>query len=550
MMDRFYLLVTFLFILGISLVSTQYVFFEDNNVLANMLFSGGNGQPPFTDFYKIDFIGWENIIGWLYTIFPTTPWYGYIIYSFTWICIGILLFNVYLRITRQENIHSSLFPFVLILVSATYSITQLHHNRVAFLLCGSALFTVFNKRSFGKFGATFYFLLLNYLLFFIGALLRPDAGLGTILLMVPIFFMLGLPSNRISILKGQFAFTAIAILVFGYTQWHTYTTKSYHTSLEPNLEYEILEKRNVVPLSEMKTGADSARYLAAKSWFIADSAGLPISFLKSIILKNNAFQSRSVYFLNGIKSIKEIRYEVEILVKSSKYLWLIFTGVCIWASFLMFSFIPLFVYLWVICLVVYMSAAINAVARNVDPMLLLSITVVLLSIVQYREPFNKKYTIIEFLVSILLFLGMSYWVIAQKKQKDIVVANNKHLYETIKNSSYKNVFLLVPLEYYPISPFFNPKLLDGKHLPIIEFGQYIHTAQGKKMVASSCGCKNEKFIDRFDALKLKGDLLIVSTEVRLDLYKYYLKKVYDYDFNVTKINCFDDRVCFFKLKSS
>jgi hypothetical protein len=152
----------------------------------------------------------------------------------------------------------------------------LSHTRSSLLLCGVALINLLFDDEIDKKG-----LVINNMLFTFGMLIRPESGLGTLLL-VSIGHLIYRFDLIHLIKRSFFPYAAAAIMVSIYfVDWSH--SDLFLKKVEPEVEYKLMEKR-VVDISVMRTKLDSIKYQAAVAGTCFDTRILTPDYFRSILL--------------------------------------------------------------------------------------------------------------------------------------------------------------------------------------------------------------------------------------------------------------------------
>lgn len=307
-------------------------------------FSFGCAAKQFSDFHYFEyfwqgFIGYSELYRFLYQVSDTYNWI-----MISWIIFGFIALYLSLRFLRNVVFEKHggivLVWIAEILFSFLYieNFYVLSHTRFSLMFCGLGLVNLAFRTKLTNWGIIGY-----TFLFIAGMLMRPEGALGMLLLVAGGRFIY---SFDILFILKRFWLPATAFLVlFGAITYDWYTTDVFVKKLEPEVEYNFME-RKVVDASAMTTSRDSIKYeLAIRGmWF--DPKEISPEFLRSLIKPGSNFSIEHV--IDVAKHISELYRKyiafpvimlvlVLILLLSSK--WKI---ACRLSLFILFSFLLLY----------------------------------------------------------------------------------------------------------------------------------------------------------------------------------------------------------------
>lgn len=232
----------------------------------------------FLDLYFLGMIGVNYPYKFLHDHFSDYNWMGIAFMLQTlfalYLCLRIISKTILENVTNR---YISIFTQVIFAVLFIENITILSHTRFALLFCGIALFNLgFTEKMSIK---TWW---LNCALFILGMLHRPESSIGTI-------FLVGIGalvySFNIKKWVIRFSFPVLATsIVFISIVYDIKHTSLFVKEIEPEIEYKMMDLR-VIPMSEMRTSVDSAKYLAGINGLWFDPKVLNPRFLRALQLK-------------------------------------------------------------------------------------------------------------------------------------------------------------------------------------------------------------------------------------------------------------------------
>jgi len=221
-----------------------------------------------------------------------------VFYTFYLIC--VLISSVYLFYTFEKIASNSNFilktiiqiAFLILIVDSLIFIT---HTRFATLFTGLALLNLglFHPRIKSK---TF----IHVSFFIFGFLIRPESGVGSIILIIPGLFLYGISTKRV-FLVSLIPLISSAIFFITLNVYKQYTDR-LEILIEPDVEYAMSTDKFVAP-PKNASEFDSVRYVFARNAFFIDTSFVDDEYLRSII------SSRTDFDLSGLqKSVKHISH--------------------------------------------------------------------------------------------------------------------------------------------------------------------------------------------------------------------------------------------------
>ncbi len=305
----------------ILLVFSFFVFgfqYEAADGIHANLFSGVFGDRPFNDFYYIALVGYGYVLSAAYSLFPFVPWYDILIYTLLLIS-GSVVLHVFKR--RQLSVSISTLARILIIGVILFflllpNMLLLNQTRSSIFISAAGLLWIFHisgkQNSSSIFKLPMYYLAVG--LFILGSLIRLEGGIATL-----VVFGCGglfltrktLESVKVLIIPG-----VLLLVLFGSFALQGLHSDRFVHQVEPDIEYQISGKGNVVGLEQMKTGADSAKYMMAERWIVNDPEHISIAFLRSIIKKENDTKERLAYARQalGLQILKHVPLNILFLI--------------------------------------------------------------------------------------------------------------------------------------------------------------------------------------------------------------------------------------------
>lgn len=265
------------------------IYFEEYEALFDAFLSGCfTPNTLFPSWYYMGHIGISFVYAKLYQLCPNIEWMSWILYFYLWLSCSLLLFWM-ARILSQKISYAYIIIFQTMIFFMTMADTVVHfqYTRVCYFMCASSLLSL-NILSF-NYKRSFVAKLLVLFLFFASALTRLETCMATTAFLMVFTWLY---SNNITASLKVFAIPSIFIaIVFLAIIYDSKTTHSFYKLVEPEIEIELTARNNHVPISYMKTYADSLKYKAATNMLWGDPNIISPSFLRSLITKDYSFSS-------------------------------------------------------------------------------------------------------------------------------------------------------------------------------------------------------------------------------------------------------------------
>jgi hypothetical protein len=267
--------------------------FDEQHFWKMLMYEGAGYGKDFHG--RNDLIGWQQLFQWLYQLKPQISWYPMAILLLCSVSNSLFIKIIYTNV-RHQNIPwpVTLTIYLTLLALLVGNVLMLHHNRPAFLMCGSALLASCIVISDGSNKVHWLF----FFWFAGGFLFRFEAGLATLVALAPLPFLLkdGLTVNQT--LRTFWPHIALAAAVVSVHLYHTANNSSFYYGIEPDVEYELSDRGRVMPLAQMRTAADSAKYEAiTRHWMLGDTQITTPKFMRSLVDKPQGAWHRFLFFL-------------------------------------------------------------------------------------------------------------------------------------------------------------------------------------------------------------------------------------------------------------
>lgn len=517
-----------------------HISFSNASIFGNALVSGALLNTPYTEFYLKDYWLYGSVSTFLYQNYPGVAWHCVI---FLLLTIFSLLWPTALIIEKCKqaplnNRWAILIVVLAIFIAVNLSIVTIEHNRVAFILMTSGLLIPILKegKSVG-WKERLYVVTVTLLSTF----LRVEAALGAILVIGPIL----LYTYRLKI-KELFKWMIppmVVVLVYTISLIVALEKSSlYYYQIEPDFEYELMDKNNIVPLSDMKTIEDSIRYEAiGRHWFLGDSAQIPPSFIRSLIQKNNTTLYRYLPSLQG-KAFKSLSSKILSLFKQPTA-WLFFTIILFTLLACNFHKDIKWLVAWsfyILFLLLFVAGSINQeIEPRITEPILISALVALLPMLLRLTIRTRKIVYIVSSIALTLALCTQWTAHQRNKVMQQTGELNQAFLKKVNNHPAVYVAMLTYGELFNFAPsaFATHKMFPSKKVLPLHLAQYSHSASLKSHISNVTGCNDNRFECILNFLIAnKHRVVIVSSPATLEFLQRYAKLLYHVSFNYSVVS--------------
>lgn len=232
----------------------------------------------FTDFSLFDqhYLGilvFRDGLKFIQELFPNIN-----VFSSSYILLNIMSLGYTLHtmdslILKKRSFVTRHFFFLIVSLLFIENILSITHTRYATVLSGVALINLLYGHGGIKYIGP------HFLLFLSGFLMRPESGVGAILIVsVSHFIFRGDFFLLIRRLKLPFLSLLLLVSIF---YVHRGLTDRFEILIEPDIEYALSTGR-IIALGEMNNNLDSLRYEMASSGMFIDTEFISLKFLKRI----------------------------------------------------------------------------------------------------------------------------------------------------------------------------------------------------------------------------------------------------------------------------
>ncbi|MBS1618514.1 MAG: hypothetical protein JST76_08350 [Bacteroidetes bacterium] len=492
---------------------------------------------PFRSIYFLGNIGLSYIYSALYEWVPAVEWMSWILYAYLflscWLALYILL-----------HLLSEVIPlgFGCIIAGMVYLLVFADHNihflftRVSYMIVGVALIAIvyfFRERDSIR-RRPLLFLLLNAWCV-IGVLTRVESATAALLqvLCFAIYYI-----TDVRQLVRCFLFPIVFVgCVLGGIAYDLRTTIEYYKQVEPEIEAQLTDRENAVPLSAMHTHIDSVKWAAVREIMWPDPRVLTPAYMRSLIMPEQKFFTDIRQWKRSVSSVAQIisRYWYLCLIAAWMAMGLLISktsfSVSGWLRWAIFTSS----FWWLILMQTY-TDKIND--RSFNPL----ISIFLLCYIVALSPSFirlRRMVVILFPVLVLLMIHLSRLSDAaqnletdwKKYQATVTiirgVARDKIL--AINSASCDYLFLSnKPFHSFDFSAFRKVYVTDGFNIPFLPYY--------RRYLERECQCDVADFPSFWRFLHdHRAEVIVVSTPSRMKLLTDYLLAVHHYDLSISEI---------------
>lgn len=497
----------------------------------------------FNDLFLIQYF-FEALYAWNERV----PWLPLVLFSLSFASIGIITkFLFTATFVRTQN-SLLVFAFVFLVMALLCSnLLYIHHTRTSFLLtlCGWLVLISAESEKIiykTKLVVTKFFALVIIAL---GVLFRPEAGI----VMSSVIGVSLLFSDRRVLIRSRYVSLAIAgclglIIYFGY---ECLNSDSFYYQLEPDVEYEVVNRRNVIDPPANESVADKYRRMAiTQYWMLGDVKLNDAGFVRACLDKPTTLLHRFGFFLFPSKSatndtapesgawIHKVAYAVLlmlILLEAIAVFKTAFRKVPLHFLSVVFWFAVLF----------WGMAAISRYNRVVEPFLVATIIWSWWFNAAHVPVFKAKLLkgFAAVVVAVLLaFIGL----MVHAKNYDVAQQLNhseEHVDQVVRQVISEHperdcvvmAYDFVVNQNSALKPFNG---FSGKKLLVVEYAQFSANPDFLHASAVVTGCAEGDFNCTMSFIENNKDrMIVIGKEYRLKFYEDYMKFVYATEFNVT-----------------
>jgi hypothetical protein len=549
--SRIVIFTNFIFVAFVSLI----VFwakpqFEENAHLIKLIMYDCNGLMK--DFYHFnDLIFWQTVLQKLYSVSYTVPWFPVFVIVLSSFSIVFIL-NLILKVGSKKSIPASvtLFLVFFLFFLLLNNLYWVEYDRVAFIVSGSAvIFFIVIPDLFSQQKSQILVYTIATIWYIGGVCLRPEIGIVTFVALSPTICLLFYP--RITYCAKVFLPVFVVILCFTLAYgYNLMFSEEYYYKTEPDIEYELLDRANIVPLSKMTTKEDSMRYIAVtQQWMLGDLNNTPVEFIRQLLNKDNTWYNRVFFFLQPVegrdRSILHLgKWFDMIKVKSiySVYIFILFmliyyvNGVGL-ALLTALSF-------FVLSFFISLSFSINSFDRIIEPLMGLGCVVHTLVLFKgnglYKlHKLNKLISLFSVAAVVVL---LACKLLEFKAKTDELSVEQRSVKEKIQRacSSNNRKYVVIFLDQVCLNTGDALQVFDvfnNKTLILSDFAQFSANSNFLATTQERTGCKGTDFLCRMKFIQdHASESVVIATKDRLNFFTDYMGALYGYKFNVVSSN--------------
>lgn len=509
------------------------VYYEPNNEASYSAFADGAfSDGPFMDWYFLCHIFINKLYYIFYAVFPAVSWYKWFLFAYSMLGVA-LMFLVVSRLIPDRRLLAIVWTllFFSALINSFYILSNV---RSPVMICGGSLMLLLLNR-FNYHSLKFWGLILAFML---GSLIRLEpAGVASIITCLFVFTCADNLKKAMKLLIIPGLFIAGMII---YITLDIRFSDSYYKKTEPDLLYQITEKKNVVPLSQMQTREDSVKYKAALWWMVTEPDIMTVDFLNSLVVRDKIFSMS--YLQNRHIKTREI-----LLPRIKKYypillLNLLLTGVafyCLFQAGLKTRFIRLMAFSISAWTVVYLIAFFIKMEDRLF-IALASLIVLFTCIYLLRNKVvdalrQKRKMGLMVLAGVFAIAVMSLSrVLAEKREFEQTIAGNNTMINQLHVAAGGKilVFSSTGLDMVETGVFSHVAFPEAEQVMCYDFGSYGLVERYKKFLDNACQCNSSSMPEFFRyLLENKHSVVYVSQMNRTDLIREYMKVIHGMDIN-------------------
>lgn len=540
-----------LFIIAFYILWMVTPHFEDHFAMYKMFIYETNTGLTFNFHYMNDIMGWETLLGKIQKALPSISWWSVAVLASVIFPVAMLMGMLGRTAVRSQfpiSVWVMLCMFVFIFF--IWNIFWVHHNRAAFSLAAlgvlGGILQPFKKNPVHgliRMGWT--------LVFTAGICWRFEAGIVAFLLLSPLCLL----SEELPIKLLLYKILLPALVVTGFIGVYIVKTNiqpDFYYTIEPEVEYELMNRRNIAPISTMQTAKDSMRYRAVNEhWMLGDIQQTNALFIRSLIPKPEGFIHRFFFFLKGSNRpapeapVTEMVFTYGILLLNfAVLLWLLWLQKRKRAMLFMLGYVAFAI------LLLSLSFRVDQLQRVTQPfLLLLSIAMFAIAVMRYRAVNARALWWTAAAVSILniyllvneLSLMRHYSVSLLQTEKNMRAQIAGH----IDASERRFVLPLMDFSIFNTGVFTPYNGFKGKRLLFYEFGQFSATPPLLQTIRNITACPGDDFKCRLEYLQQnRSDFIIISTPQRLAFMEEYARVMYGVELNMQLAQkvCLNDNV--------
>jgi len=520
-------------------------YYEEYQGLFHAFLSGSfSPGTAFKSWYYQGFIGLSYFYSFLYQIFPEIEWLSWISFLYINISAAIIFYILYNRSKIEAVNWGGLSSgFMLFYILFADHIIKLQNARVAYLMCGSSLLAlIFLFDDFLKIKNHFLIYISLLLFFLLGALTRSEPALGIATLLF--CFSLVWHKNVLKVIFTALLPLIITISVIVGILIDTKLSDQFHKQVEPDIEMQLTVRKNIVPISEMKTTFDSIRYEAAVNMMWADPDIVSVDFLRSLIKLPPYTSINSEQLSRTIEELDSYYFQYKHLIILNLILIIFITLNLALKHDYPRAFYAVLYFIGFFIAIIFQTYMVKMRDWSFSPYLSIFTASIVFLYIEFFSSHKHKYTVL-----LLLLGGVSIWHFNYLETEESKIRRNQiynqELYKKAHKISRGETLLINPTSYQNFIsanlPFHVFNYQEFDRLYFFE-SQIASILPGyRQYLEKQCNCSVWNFSNFYRYL-LSADypksVYAISTEQRMDLIARYLHEIHNYDIIYKEVNEF------------
>ncbi|MBS1685316.1 MAG: hypothetical protein JSS76_11190 [Bacteroidetes bacterium] len=511
-------------------------FYVEYEGMFDSFYSGRlTGGMPFRSVYFLGNIGTSHVYSMLYQLYPGIEWISWFLYSYLFLSCLLTIYIILCIVVDKAGAGMGIIVSVLVyfLVFADSNIHFLF-TRVSYMLAGSSLLGL--VYFFGAPGSISRRKILFTLLcggFVLGTLTRSESATA-VLLQVAVFGFFYIKNVRqfVSVFLFPVLFLGVVLAAIAYD---LSTTPYFYKQVEPDIEAQFTDRENAVPLSQMHSYRDTAKWEIVKNIIWVDPGVLTPSYMRSLILPERPLYTdvRQWSRVRGAMTGMAARFWYLCLISCLLSLALLIRR---WpqSAWDLLQWLLLAVSFWILIAMQTYTDKVND--RSFLPLLDIFILAQLIAVLPALLTQRRMIPLV--LVGLTLFMihmsrlsaeadTLSRYRAAYRRNLATIthVAGGKVL--AVNSSSCDYLFLSnEPFHSFDFSAFCKVYVTDGFNIPFLPYY--------RRYLERECRCDIAAFPSFWDYLRSHHqDVVIVSTPRHLSVLRSYMEAIHDYSLPVS-----------------
>jgi hypothetical protein len=389
---------------------------------------------------------------------------------------------------------------------------------------------------------------------------RAEAGIAVSLLLLPSVVYI-CAKVRTGVVWGLLPALPVT-LALGYFFYQAETSSDFRWQLEPDVEHELMDRRNLAPLHAQATGADSARqYAVALNWMLGDVEKNNATYVRSLINKPATWAHRYLFFMYpSAAQVPGLSFGQRVIgfLQVHCIYFILLLGLLLTAAGSLAGVKRLHMALFVAgaLLLLASSFTVNQYNRITQPLMAVTFCWALyLWIGSFSKttmaavPSQRLWRVVLMACTVLLTgytLHSNHQTAYTENQLEAQIESR--LNRVLQNHP-QRTWVVTAANYTAYkTPALQPFTGFGnKSLLLPEIGQYSANPFFLSTIAQLTGCPPTNFECRMQFINNhKSEVIIIANKRRLQLYEYYMQAVYGLNLNWSnspRIHLADDTYC-------